>query len=427
MRKLFILFALLIFGLTTAYVIGCQSDSLEKPAAQDPTTPIPIPDDEKNPDRPRNVTAQAGNAQAFMSWDPVFSATGYRIYQSEDGVTFIRLTSTANITENSATIVGLQNGNVYYFGVTAVDERKNESGISYVGGSPTAVKIIPSEPAGPPPPPPPPVPPEDFEFIAGDRSAMVTWTYPTPDNIEGFTLDRSMNINPFANLPGDSALERELIRQAFMNIYAQRFPLDLVFDDYEVGERVNGFTIPATPYWIDRGRSYVGLPPNYLPFGLVDGDVTYNYKVGAWNSWEYGAYGTEYYSAFAVLEDVIPLDSPPSPPELLAALMVENTSGDGVGVFLEWTQPSPPENSDIRNYVLLRETLGNGLSISKIISSPFNIGISSITYQDDSVVAGEGYKYTVFAQDYKAQASAGSNSIAINIPAPPEPPEEEEE
>jgi hypothetical protein len=407
MKKCFVFLLLLFLGIMTWCVIGCGSGGSNTPPDENPIQPIQIPDDGEIPDPPRNISGLGGNGLAILSWEPPFAPAGYRVYQSENGVTFIRLTSTAKITGTQALISGLTNGKSYYFGVSTLDERSNESRIAYIGGSPTAAKIIPRRPEGPYAPP----APKNLAYVPGDRKLMVTWEQDEINMINNFVFKRSMYIDPLANIVGK---KKETKRLQYMAAFDLRMELPLTFNEYPVGSFISGFTIPATPYWIDHGEGYFGLPPNYLPVGLVDGDINFNYQIGAWVS--------EGYSNFASLPNCTPLDLPPDPPVLLAALLTGNAAGDGVGILLEWTQPRPPENSDIRNYVLRRVQTDNLVSISLIMDYPFNIAETSQTYQDDTVLPGKTYIYQVFSQDYMAQPSYGSNSIPISIPGGEEPP-----
>ncbi len=414
--RLHVVILLTIFlGIMAAGAISCSGggSDISQPPDIDPTTPLPFPDDDKIPDPPGNVAGIAGDRMATITWDRVFSATGYRIYQSEDGVTFIRLTSSVEFTENTSIIRNLINGEVYYFGVTAVDERSNESGIAYIGGSPTAFQVKPSPPVDPDYPD----PPSNVGWYPGDRELMITWNHSNFDLVDYFTIDRNMHISPYAAVPGDTPKERAEVIANYESVFKDRFYLGTVFDPMADDDpRLNGFTLPTGPYYIDSGVHPVGLPPNYLPFGLASGDILYEYKLAAW------MYG---YSAYALPIDCVPCDYPPEAPVLLSVFLVPNTAGDGVGVYLEWTQPLPPYNSDIRNYILSRMEGTDILGIiSIIIESPYNASIASVSYQDDAVIPGDTYSYQIRAQDFSALTSPASNILAITIPGgePPPPP-----
>jgi hypothetical protein len=412
MKLRYIVLLLAILGITAFLLPSCGGGGNDNDNDGNPLTPYPIPDDGKIPDNPRYLSAIAGSTTVTLTWEPVFSAVGYRVYKSEDGVTFIRLTASVSFTENTAIITNLINDKPYYFGVAAVDERGNESGIAYLGGSPTAKAVIPT---GPVPPPLPFVPevPNDFSWVPGDRMIMVTWNYPN-ENPAKYLLEREMQISPYASLPGQTSEAKSILRHALEAAMKATFILPTTFDKYSPGDFINTFTIPATPYYVDTGIVPVGIPPNFIPTGLVDGDITYSYKLGAVS----GPYTT--YAP--VLYEVVPDDDPPHPPVMVGAIIISNTAGDGLAVFIQWIQPTAPEGSDIKGYVLQR--IDPDLTVNFIINSPFDKMDYSVTYTDQIVTRGTTYTYTVTAQDYSAQLSTPSNTITITVPAIPveEPP-----
>lgn len=410
MKLRYVVLLLAILGITAFLLPSCGGGGGANDDNNNPLVPYPIPDDGKIPDNPRYLSAIPGSTTVTLTWEPVFSAVGYRVYKSEDGVTFIRLTASVSFTQNTAIITNLVNDRPYYFGVAAVDERGNESGISYLGGSPKAQPIIPTGPLPPPLPFTPEVP-ADFNWVAGDRMVMVTWNYPDV-NPAKYMLDRWMQISPYASVPGGTVEEKTAVRAALELAMRATFTLPTTFNQYETGAFINTFTIPATPYFVDRGNPLVGIPPNYIPTGLVDGDITYLYRLGAVS----GLYTT--YTPF--LTDVVPNDDPPHPPVMSGALIVANTAGDGLAVNIQWLQPLHPEGSDVKGYILQRSD--PDLTVNFLISSPFNKTNRSITYTDQVVTRGTTYTYFVIAQDYSAQYSAPSNIISITVPAVPEEP-----
>jgi hypothetical protein len=70
------------------------------------------------PTAPTNLTAQPGDAQVQLEWEPVSGVVdGYRIYQSEtSGSGYTEVTTTTAVTHS---VTGLTNGTPYYFVVTA--------------------------------------------------------------------------------------------------------------------------------------------------------------------------------------------------------------------------------------------------------------------------------------------------------------------
>jgi formylglycine-generating enzyme required for sulfatase activity len=85
------------------------------------------------PDSPTGVTAEAGDGNATVSWDPADSAVSYRIYMAEEsGVSssnYTGLSGGQRIPDVSSPHVvgGLANGTAYYFVVTSVGANGDES------------------------------------------------------------------------------------------------------------------------------------------------------------------------------------------------------------------------------------------------------------------------------------------------------------
>jgi len=425
MKRTLTLLVVVFLGLIAIGGIGCGGggDNLNRPPTENPIDPAPIPDDNSSPSPPRNVTAVAGNTSVYLSWQKVYSAVGYNIYQSSDGVTFVRLSSGVTFSENSAVVGNLTNGRIYYFGVSAVDERNNEGGIAYVGGdgrNPKAFPVIPSGPQQPIPD----VPPGNFDFETGDRKIMVKWDPSPSDTIWMYKIIRSVDINPYANLPGKNKAKKiQDITDAFHEVWW----IDPSISDHGFqGTIMSGFTIPAGPYLIDLGVPGYGLPPSYFPLELFPGDLKYNYELWGWFPENYSIYGGE-------LEGLIPDDDPPSTPTIGLIVLTPALSGTGVGVYLEWVQPMGPENSDIRQYILGRSELTGWTTPPEgtpqpVWSTPIvlliaNTGDNIMHYQDDSVITGKTYKYQVFASDYLGQTSGGSKERQTTIPGGAAPPE----
>jgi len=429
MKRTFTLLVVVFLGLIAIGGIGCGGggDDLNRPPTENPIDPAPIPDDNSSPSPPRNVTAVAGNTSVYLSWQKVFSAVGYNIYQSSDGVTFVRLSSGVTFSENSAVVGNLINGRVYYFGVSAVDERNNESGIAYVGGdgrNPKAFPVIPSEPQQPIPD----VPPSNFDWTAGDRRIMLTWDPSPSETIWFYRIKRSMTLNPYADIPGKNK-EKKLTDIA--KAFKAEWDIDPSIADHgNIGELIDGFsvvvTIPAGPYFIDLGVPGYGLPPSYFPLNLMPGDIAYNYELWGWFTDGYSIYGGE-------LNDLVPDDFPPSAPTLSLIVLTPQLSGTGVGVYLEWVQPMGAGNSDIRQYILGRSEITGWTTPPEgtpqpVWSAPIvliiaNTGDNIMHYQDDSVIPGKTYRYQVFASDYLGQSSEGSKERTITIPGGEAPPE----
>jgi len=413
MNRFFVIFLILFLGLSTFGAYGCGGGGSNKPSGEQPVTPYPIPDDKTAPDPPRNVTAVPGDSAVVLNWWAVYSAIGYQIYQSRDGVTFLRLTSGVSFLNNEAILGNLENGKTYYFGVSAVDEHNNESGIAYVGGNGRDPKAFPVVPSTTVIPDQTPYPPTDFSWTAGDRKLLLTWKQPSSNYLTHYTVTRTMTISPFAQLHGSTKQQRDALRAAYEKYFHTTATIPGWIKNYP-GGTVSGFTISAGPYAVDTGIWPIGLPPNYIPLGMSDGDIKYGYKLMAWNN-AYSIVGGE-------LTDVVPNDDAPSAPELLGLLIVPKASGTGVAVYMEWSQPPAPENSDIKYYVLSRLESPQTSPISIIIEDPFDMGTPVISYQDNTVIAGKSYLYMIHAADYTGHVSAQSNSKTITMPGGEVPP-----
>lgn len=76
------------------------------------------------PNVPANFLVQAGNAEVYLSWDPVASATGYTISRSPDGVTYSTLvTQTATNYYDTTGVIGTE----YWYVVLSTNANGNSS------------------------------------------------------------------------------------------------------------------------------------------------------------------------------------------------------------------------------------------------------------------------------------------------------------
>ena len=75
------------------------------------------------PSVPTNVHSTPGDTEVRVSWNASTNATGYRVYyndsgQTSDGVN-LGATTMVEVTETTALITGLTNGQQYHFQVTS--------------------------------------------------------------------------------------------------------------------------------------------------------------------------------------------------------------------------------------------------------------------------------------------------------------------
>jgi hypothetical protein len=93
---------------------------------------------------PPNLSAASDNAQATLTWQPVYGAVSYNVKRSTvSGME----TTIVNVSGTSYTNTGLANGMTYYYKVSALDNGNNESGDSSEvsttpNQSPDAPKIL---------------------------------------------------------------------------------------------------------------------------------------------------------------------------------------------------------------------------------------------------------------------------------------------
>lgn len=136
-----------VTGLTNGTTYSFQVSAVDvdgyESAKSTAVTSVPIaPPDTTPPATPTNVTVNAGDGAALVSWSPVADSdlAGYHVYLNS-----VRQTTTP-ITATSFTVTALTNGTTYSFQVSAVDTSGNESPKSApVQATPNAV-VVPPKP-----------------------------------------------------------------------------------------------------------------------------------------------------------------------------------------------------------------------------------------------------------------------------------------
>ncbi len=95
-------------------------------------TPPSNGEDTVPPPPPSSVSASAGESGVSISWNPpsVNDLAGFRVYRSQTSGQRGPLVSSSNLQDNSFADTGLQNGQTYFYVVTAVDTSGNESNSS---------------------------------------------------------------------------------------------------------------------------------------------------------------------------------------------------------------------------------------------------------------------------------------------------------
>jgi len=81
-------------------------------------------------ERPNGLKAKTGNGYVELKWDPVYDSTlaGYNLYYGKTSGEYTRRRSVGNV--NRYRLDGLNNGEVYYFAITAYNSSNGESDYS---------------------------------------------------------------------------------------------------------------------------------------------------------------------------------------------------------------------------------------------------------------------------------------------------------
>ncbi len=171
--------ALLVVCVMLLMTLGCGGGDGEGPTA--PTYPV---------GKPTGVDATPGNRSATVTWNEVPGAVGYYVYISYDGIGFHRYAGGV-IRGTSFSVFNLNNGQTYYFGVSAVGSGGWESSISYPGGAPTAKAVIPRPEVGPTDPNEgPPDPPRNLQGVAKDAACEIQWTASEAGDLDYYRIYR---------------------------------------------------------------------------------------------------------------------------------------------------------------------------------------------------------------------------------------------
>ncbi|GEM_PF-684803 len=168
------------FTVTATNTVG-TSPASSPSASVTPSAPITVPE------APFNLLATGIDGQALLSWDAPASDGGaaisdYMVFYRELGSTIWLQYNDGLSTLQSATIPDLTNGTTYEFFVRA----SNSVGVSPDSNSFAATPVAPEAP-----PATAPAAPQTVTAIAGDGSAVVSFTPPTSDGgaaITGYTV-----------------------------------------------------------------------------------------------------------------------------------------------------------------------------------------------------------------------------------------------
>jgi hypothetical protein len=70
---------------------------------------------------PTNLVANSGDSQIKLTWSSVTGATYYQVYQSQNGSSYVLITTPSTVTSSTYTVTGLSNGTKYDFKVAAAN------------------------------------------------------------------------------------------------------------------------------------------------------------------------------------------------------------------------------------------------------------------------------------------------------------------
>src|SRR5437773_1332769 len=363
------------------------------------------------PDPPQGLTATAGDGTVDLAWSAPGSdggspVTNYKVYRgtSQNGESF--LTELGDVLSYSDT--GLNNGQTYYYYVTAV----NSIGDSGPSNEASATPNAPATPPGAP---------QSLTATAGDATVVLAWSPPSSDGgapITNYKVYRgtSSNGEKFLADAGPVLAYTDTSVNNGRTYYYQVTAKNAAGEGPPSNEASATPNPPATPpdapqgltatagdgtvdlawsapgsdggspitnYKIYRGGSSngetlldtIGDVLSYTDTSVTNGN-TYYYKVTAVNEVGEGPPSNEA-SATPVSGQTVP-----SPPRSLSA-----AAGDA-RVTLGWLAPSSDGGSPITNYTIYRGTSSSG----KILLT--TVGNVS-AYTDTGVTNGVTYYYVV--------------------------------
>jgi fibronectin type 3 domain-containing protein len=376
------------------------------------------------PGAPTGLTATGGNKEIDLDWNDhgEGDVKGYNVYRrlSTGGpYTKVNPSLVANTTSNY-TNTGLTGGTAYYYVVTAVDTIDNESAYS------TEANATPGDY--------PPSAPTNLSGVAGERQASLNWDDNTEDDLAGYNVYRSETsgsghvkvntslvtaseyvdtglvggttyyyiVKAVDLLSSEGSGSNEASVQPYD--YAPSAPTGLIATagDKQVSLDWNNNTEDdLAGYNVYRSEtsgsgyakvntSLVGVS-EYVDTGLVGG-TTYYYVVTAVDLQSHESDDSSEDGAIAT-------DADPSSPTGL-------TASDGLEeVTLNWNDNTDP---DLDGYNVYRSTTsGSGYVKLNTVSL-----VTSSTYTDTNLTAGETYYYVVTAVDEGENESPYSNEVS---------------
>ena len=365
------------------------------------------------PTAPTNLAAVTNGTEADLSWgassDNV-GVTGYSVFRN--GVKLADL-GAASTTYVDTTVV---QGSTYTYTVKAFDAAGNVSAPSN-----SATLTIPDVT--------PPTPPTNLTASVFQKTqAKLSWTAST-DNIgvTRYTIYRNGATTPLASVSGTTTSYTDTSPPPGTDTYtvvaadaagnlsspsnaasvtiadtiAPTAPTNLVASaagGHQINLTWNASTdnVGVTGYSVYRNNTKVadvsGSTTSYADTGVADA-TTYSYTVKAFDA--AGNLSAASNTATATTPDV----TPPTAPTQLRTTNVTSTRVD-----LSWRAST--DNVTVTGYRVFR----NGTQVGS------DLGGSTLTYSDTTVVQGQTYSYTVKAFDAAGNVSAASNAVSVTIP-----------
>ena len=141
------------------------------------STSVMAVDEDPPPATPTGLTAEAGDGEVALSWNPVTDAdlAGYTLEIAESA-TGPWTTAADNLTTTTTTIDDLTNGTTYHFRVRAVDTTGLASAPS------TLVNATPDDTTAP-------AAPTGLTATAGDSEVALSWNAVTDADLAGYTVE----------------------------------------------------------------------------------------------------------------------------------------------------------------------------------------------------------------------------------------------
>jgi hypothetical protein len=127
-----------------------------------------------------------------LAWDHVPFAAGYKVYLSTNGVDFSLYSGVTPVPTNNTIITEVENDKPYFVGVSAVGSSGVETAVSYPGGAPDAMPIIPKPVAPEDFLGVPPAPPKNLQGFAGDQLVHLEWDANTEPDLKDYIVSFSI-------------------------------------------------------------------------------------------------------------------------------------------------------------------------------------------------------------------------------------------